>query len=109
MAGDAGDVPVRFGALSTGTSTVKQLVAGVGSVPPAKVARTREGVRAVGQRARGVWEAPGPEQGTKVPASMRAGEGRAADREWKPKVGVESLVGPLGPESIVVCGGVVVE
>ena len=55
-----------------------------------------------------MWAAPGPEQGPKlgVPLSIEQAKVDPAAEEWKVKVGVESLVGPLGPESIVVCGGI---
>ena len=52
--------------------------------------------------------APGPEQGAKLgaPESIEHSKVDSATEEWKAKVGVESVVGPLGPESIVVSGAV---
>ena len=43
----------------------------------------------------------------KLPESTRHWKLEPASELEKPKVGVESLVAPLGPESIVVFGGVV--
>ena len=52
----------------------------------------------------GVWVAPGPLQGAKAAESKRHSKVEPDWLEEKPKVGVESLVGPEGPEVIVVFG-----
>ena len=85
-------------------STVNERVAGVASTLPAwSVART-EKVWAPWASAGGVWAAPGPLQAAKAPESMLHWKVEFASLEEKPKVGVESLVGPLAPEEIVVSG-----
>ena len=56
-----------------------------------------------------MWVAPGPEQGPKagVPVSSEHSKLEPDSEEWNSKVGVGSLVVPVGPASIVVSGGVV--
>ena len=95
---------VVFGAV---VSTVKLRLAGVGSgLPAASTARTSK-VWAPSLSAEVVWVSPGPEQAAKASASTRHSKLAPASPEEKPKVGVVSVVRPLGPESIVVFGGVV--
>ena len=53
-----------------------------------------------------MWVAPGPLQGANAAESKRHWKVELGSLEVKPKVGVESLVGPLGPEEIVVLGPV---
>ncbi len=55
-----------------------------------------------------MWVAPGPEQGPKDgdPDPSEHSKLEPASLEWNAKVGVASLVGPDGPLSIVVWGGV---
>ena len=60
----------------------------------------------LGSAAVGVWVAPGPLQGANAAESRRHWKVEFCSLEVKPKVGVESLVGPLGPEEIVVFGAV---
>src|ERR687895_580307 len=84
-------------------STVIVRLAGLVSVlPAASVARTSNVC------------AP-PENAPVVCGEVQAAKAAASTRHWKPapaslenpKVGVESLVSPVGPESIVVCGAAV--
>jgi hypothetical protein len=89
-------------------STVKLCEAGVGSVLPAgSVALTSKvwepSVRALDE----VWVLPGPEHAPNAPESKRHSKLDPASDEVKAKVGVVSLVGPEGPESTEVSGGVV--
>ena len=99
---EAPEVIVVFGAW---VSTVKERVAGVASTLPAgSVARTAKVWAPSESAAVGVWVAPGPLQGAKAAESKRHSK---VDPVWvaeKPKVGVESFVGPEGPEVIVVSG-----
>ena len=77
------------------------------ALPTASFARTRKvyGPSASGEE--GVWELA-PEQGPKagVPVSIEHSKPAPAS-ELKVKVGVESLVRPEGPESMVTTGAVV--
>ena len=86
-------------------STVKERVAGVGSTLPAgSVARTSKVWAPSASATVGVWAAPGPLQGANTAASKRHSKVDPVSVEEKPKVGVESLVGPEAPEVIVVFG-----
>ncbi len=51
-----------------------------------------------------MWVAPGPLQAAKAAASKRHSKLEPVSLEENPKVGVESLVVPVGPEVIVVSG-----
>ena len=85
--------------------TAKVRLAGVASVLcAASEARTSKecGPRASG--AEGVWLAPGPEQTAKGSESKRHSKVEFASEEAKVKVGVDSLVEPMGPPVIVVSG-----
>ena len=81
-------------------------MAGVESrLPAGSLARTAKLWAPSASAAVGVWVAPGPLQGAKAAESKRHSK---VDPVWvaeKPKVGVESFVGPEGPEVIVVSGG----
>ena len=97
----AGEVRPTDGAW---VSTVKPALAGLGSVLPLpSFARTSN-----------VWEPSasavvvnGEEQLEKAAASTRHSKVDPPSLEVNEKVGVESFVGLLGAEVIVVCGGVV--
>ena len=108
FAGEDGDVPVRVGALGAWVSTLKLRAAAVGSVlAAASVARTSKLWEPSESGAEvGVWVAPGPLQGPKAAESKRQAKLDPASEEWKEKLGAGLLVGPEGPESIVVSGGV---
>ena len=54
-----------------------------------------------------MWVAPGPLHGAKASESKRHSKVEPASEEEKVKVGVGSLVPPLGPPVIVVSGGTV--
>ena len=98
------EVIVVFGAW---VSTVKERAAGLWSVfVAASVARTWKVWGPSESAVAGVWVAPGPLQGAKAPESKRHWKLAPGSLEEKPKVGVESLVGLEGPESMVVCGAV---
>jgi hypothetical protein len=82
---------------------VKFRVAGVGSTFPAgSVARAR---KVLAPSASGTVVC-GDAQLTKLPPSIAHWNVDPASVEWKPKVGVESVVVPDGPESMTVPGGV---
>jgi hypothetical protein len=53
-----------------------------------------------------VWLAPGPEQAANGSESNRQRKVDPASLDENVKVGVESAVRPVGPESICVAGGV---
>ncbi len=99
--------PVSIVVCGAVVSTVKLRVAGEASLLPAvSVARTSK-VWGPWLRTAVVW-VPDPEQGAKAAASIRHSKvAPGSSFEEKVKVGVVSLVGPLGPVSIVVCGAVV--
>ena len=94
--------------VSGGTvSTENERVAGVGSTLPAwSIARTAKVWAPSASAVVGVLVAPGPLQGAKTAESKRHSYVAGVWLEENPKVGVESLVGPEGPELIVVSGGV---
>ena len=88
-------------------STLKLRAAAVGSVlAAASVARTSKLWEPSESGEGGVWVAPGPLQGAKAAESKRQAKLDPASEEWKEKLGEGLLVGPEGPESIVVSGGV---
>jgi hypothetical protein len=100
--GDEGDpVIVVVGAT---VSTVNVRVAGEGSVfPAASVARTET----VCEPSLSDGVVHGLVHVTHAPLSTRHWKVEPLSLELNPNAGVGSLVGPLGPEVMVVCGGVV--
>ncbi len=86
---------------------MNERLAGVWSVFAAwSVARTSKLWAPSVSAAAAVWESPGPEQGPKGAASKRHWKLEPGSEEEKVKDGVESLVSPEGPVSIVVSGAV---
>src|SRR6266496_4973811 len=95
-----------WGGSGAAVSTVKSREAGVGSVlPAASVARTRKVWAPSARALAGVCVSPGPEQAPNGSESKRHSKLDPGSVEENPKVGVESLVAPEGPEVIVVSGG----
>ena len=93
--------------LGAAVSTVNERLAGVGSVFWAEsVARTSKVWAPSESWGEAVWVSPGPEQGPNEPESKRHAKPWAPPVAEKPKLGVGSLVGPWGPESIEVLGAV---
>ena len=82
-------------------STVNERLAGVGSTLPAASSRRTAKVYAPSPRAEVVWARL---QVAKSPPSSEHSKVAPSSLE-NANVGVESFVGPLGPESIVVSGG----
>src|SRR5262245_61290480 len=106
LAGDAGIVAFRVGAGGAAVSTVKLRVA-VPWLPAASVARTRKVRGPSTSGLAGVCE-PAAEHDPKAGAPVSIEHSNVAPGSaLKAKVGVESLVRPDGPESIVGLGAIV--
>ncbi len=105
LAGEFGSVSVSCGASGPAVSTVNELLAGVGSMLPAwSRARTSKMWGPSPSAGAAVCELPGPEQAPNEAESKRHSKPVAPPVAEKSKVGVASLVRPLGPESTWVWG-----
>ena len=104
MAGDAGTVAVIWGVGGATVSTVNDRDRTALSFPGASIALTK---KVWVPFASGEPRVNGEGHGMNAWASKRHWKVEPASFEAKEKVGVASLVGPLGPEVMVASGGVV--